>query len=53
MNARTAWFMQRLKQGSSSRLGWLYSSREEWTTACLLIEGGTTYQGIWKVKTDI
>ena len=25
----------------SSRLGWLYRSREEWTTACLFFERGT------------
>ena len=25
----------------SSRLGWLYRSREEWATACLLFKGRT------------
>ena len=41
MNARTACFMQPMKKGGSSRLGWLYRSREEWTTACLFFERGT------------
>ena len=33
--------VDRNKQGGSSRLGWLYRSREEWTTAGLFFERGT------------
>lgn len=36
----------RRKQDSSSKLEWLYRNREEWTTGCLLIEGGAENQGV-------
>ena len=38
-----------MKARCSSRLGWLYRSREARPAACLLIEGGTENQGVWKV----
>ena len=49
MNARTVWFMQPMKKGSSTRLGWLYCGRKAWTTACLLTEGETEDKGTWYV----
>lgn len=39
--ARTAWFMQPMRAWCSSRLGWLYHSREAWPAACSLIERRT------------
>lgn len=38
-----------MKEGSSTRLGWLYCGREAWTTACLLTEGETEDKGTWYV----
>lgn len=38
----------RRMQDSSSKLEWLYRNREEWTTGCLLIEGGAENQGVRK-----
>ena len=30
--------------------GWLYCSREEWTTACLLFEREAENQGVWTIE---
>lgn len=34
----------------SSRLGWLYRSCEEWTTACLFFEGRVEDKEIWGIN---
>ena len=39
----------RWMQGGSSRLGWLYRSREEWITAGLLIEWGAVNKSVWLI----